>query len=256
MPLRMTSSPQLVIPAVRSDDQGPGRQIAARALASSLGRCIVNGRILLIRSDNSPLFKIARRDLEEFIFIPPPSPARKKVQANWNREGLAASIEILKSEPRQWVVVIDAASLVLRNIDHLIPPDPSGPYVAPEVDFYWAPAGSGSEASRGVWAVRGEHLPEVLALWAELEGGAPEGTSESAVWARVVDLLPLRKKRFESGEVVAPEMDAVDWETVSHSAVVTVPDWPAAEQSQFLQALFFGTYFGDGTGLMLQILDA
>jgi hypothetical protein len=202
------------------------------------------------------LFKVARRDVEELTFVPPSSPPRKKVQVNLNREALAASIAALNREPRQWLVVIDPASLALRNIDHLIPPDSSGPYAAPEVDFYWAAAGSCRTASRGIWAVRAEHMPAVLDLWAEFEAAAPAGTPVSAVWTRVVEALPLRKRRFESGEVIAPEMDAVHWGSVSHSAVVTVPDWPVADQSQFLQALFFGTYFGDGTGLMLQILDA
>ncbi|QJE96800.1 hypothetical protein [Luteolibacter luteus] len=254
----MTLLPRLLIPAMRSDVHGPGRQLLARALVSSLGRSMFSGQVTVIREDSRPLFKIPRRDVDEFTFTPPPpaSHTRPEPPANLGRLGLLASMASLNLDPRQWVVIMDAASLVLRNIDHLIDPDFPGPHAPPEVDFYWAAGTDGQDASRGFWAVRGEHLPKVLALWEKLEEALPEGTSESAVWARVVSLLPLRKKRFEGGEVVSPEMSALNWEDVSHSAVVTIPDWPPEEQEQFLQALFFGTYFGDRTGLMLQILDA
>lgn len=48
----------------------------------------------------------------------------------------------------------------------------------------------------------------------------------------------------------------MDWEPLSNAAFVTVPDWPVDEQRKFLQALYFDTYFGDETGMLLNILEA
>ena len=80
--------------------------------------------------------------------------------------------------------------------------------------------------------------------------------SEEDVWTEVVERLPLKKRAFETGEVVAPRIGAVDWEAITNAAFVTVPDWPQDEAWKFLQALYFGTYFGDETGMMLNVLEA
>ena len=98
----------------------------------------------------------------------------------------------------------------------------------------------------------------VLGRWKEVWSGAQEadGASEEEVWSRVVRDLPLKKRAFERGEVVAPRMGGLDWEAVNNAAFVTVPDWPEKEAWKFLQALYFGTYLGDETGMMLNILEA
>lgn len=169
----------------------------------------------------------------------------------------------MNPEPRQWVILPDSSGLALRNIDHLIPADSQAAHAPAEVDFYWTKVvdrnvgGGEVSASPGLWAVRGEDLPLVLERWKSAWSEMGEGAKldEAAVWSRVVRELPLRKKPFEKGEVYAPQIGAVDWEAVSHAAFVTVPGWPQDEQRKFLQALYFGTYFGDETGLMLNILE-
>lgn len=168
-----------------------------------------------------------------------------------------------KPGPRQWVIIPDPSGVALRNIDHLIPADSKTAHAPAEVDFYWTKVMDRNEgdgevfASPGLLAVRGEHLPMVMkrwkSVWSELGKGAE--VDEVSVWSQVVRDLPLRKRPFEKGEVYAPEIGSVDWEAVSHAAFVTVPDWPQDEQRKFLQALYFGTYFGDESGLMLNILD-
>lgn len=244
----------LVIPAF--DREGGGKiAVAGKAFASSLMRSLFGGRIVVIHDSGIPWFKVERKQLDE-IHIPARS--LKSPMESWPH-----LVGELGPQPRQWVIVAHPASMTLRNIDHLIRPDSTGSYPEQEVDFYWTPTCVGEAkgndeilASPGFWAVRAEYIPLVLEHWTELRKIIPRGFPEAAMWTRLVHGLPLRKKRFEKGEVIAPGIGAVDWEAVSNAAVVTVPDWPVAEQRKFLQALYFGTYLGDDTGMMLHVLES
>ena len=251
----------LVTPSIEVAQDGKSLG-TTKCFVSSLLRSLFSGQIGVLRNQELPLFRVERSAVTE-VFLPAAltersGPAKRRA----SREFLFGMGDQLKPEPRQWVIVADAASLALRNLDHLIPPDVPGPHAPPEVDFYWARAGkdeiSNQTATPGLWAVRGEHLLLVLGRWKEVWSGAQEadGASEEEVWSRVVRDLPLKKRAFERGEVVAPRMGGLDWEAVNNAAFVTVPDWPEKEAWKFLQALYFGTYLGDETGMMLNILEA
>ncbi len=233
-----------------------------KRLVSTLLRSLYSGRIAVFRNQEHPLFKIERKALSEFPVPFGIADRSETSRREITRQFLFGVDNFVTPERRQWVLITNPASLALRNPDHLFAPDSGGSYPPPEVDFYWARAGgddiANSLATPGLWAVRGEHLPLVLERWKEAwntQSGATTG-DEEAIWTRVVQQLPLRKRVFEKGEVVAPRIGAVDWEAVSNAAFVTVPDWPEKEAWKFLQALYFGTYLGDETGMMLNILEA
>jgi hypothetical protein len=209
-----------------------------------------------------PLFSVERAGLKEISVEGLDFSASGGLRQFPSRELLFRKCEFVGLGPRQWVIVARCGCLALRNIDHLIPPEQAGNYGPPEIDFYWARVGRDDShnelATPGFWAVRGEHLALVLGRWKAAwnrESGAGSEIEEK-VWTRVVQDLPLRKRAFEKGEVVAPRIGAVDWEAVSNAAFVTVPDWREKEAWKFLQALYFGTYLGDETGMMLNILEA
>jgi len=232
-----------------------------KILVSSQLRSLYSGKITIVNHYGFPLFKIERKSVDEH-FVPITKAENFGVETQAiNRESLFGLCELVNPDACQWVVVARAASLALRNTDHLIPRDTEGTFSPPEVDFYWARAGQeaicNQLATPGLWAVRGEQLPVVLDLlkeeWSKESG--MEAGDEEAVWTRVVHQLPLRKRAFEKGEVVAPRIGAVDWEAVSNAAFVTVPDWPKKEAWKFLQALYFGTYLGDETGMILNTME-
>lgn len=233
-----------------------------KGLVSSLTRSLFCGVISIVRRGETPLFKVERKTVIDILMPVVDSNNVDERLKQKSRDFLFEICDLVQPKARQWVVVAHSGSLALRNIDHLIPANPSGPFSPPEVDFYWARAGrddiSNQSATPGLWAVRGEYLPLVLERlreeWSrELE---PKMIDQEAIWTRVVQQLPLRKRAFEKGEVVAPRIGAVDWEAVSNAAFVTVPDWPEKEAWKFLQALYFGTFLGDETGMMLNILEA
>jgi hypothetical protein len=248
--------PLLVIPSFELAQAGKSR-VMVKGFISSMQRSLFSGRIAVFRNRQTPMFKVERRALDE-VFAQPAEKEECNV-THWELtiKFLSGLCSYVKPEPRQWLIVADARSVALRNTDHLIPPDMAGSYGPPEVDLYWA-AGGRDEVTPGLWAVRSEHLPAVLTRWEKAWSLARNGgtLNEIEVWTRVVRELPLRKRAFEKGEVVAPRIGAVDWEAVSNAAFVTVPDWPEKEAWKFLQALYFGTYLGDETGMMLNILEA
>jgi hypothetical protein len=257
----VATSPLLVGSSVTSTEYS--NLISIKILVSSLSRSLFNGSIHIFRNYETPLFKAERRQINEvFLSTSQMEMPRMKIGIE-SREFLLGHCKYLNPEPRQWVIIPDAAGLALRNIDHLIPADSNVADASAVADFYWTKIEKRNEdrgevpASVGMWAVRGEHLSMVLERWQSVRRDLPAGESidEAAVWSQLVRDLPLRKKSFEKGEVYAPRIGAVDWEAVSNAAFVTVPDWPEKEQWKFLQALYFGTYFGDETGLMLNILD-
>lgn len=236
------------------------RSLLIKTLASSLMRSLFGGDLEILKNCSSPLFRIDRRNANEVLVR---APASGNADSLWHDQILSFYSNL--GEDRlftddQWLVFADAAGLALRNVDHLIPsshPSSQGQ----EVDLIWAKvhcpnqvSGSGS-VSPGLWAVRSRHLSLIFERLKEVWREKRDERTEEQIWTEVVEGLPLRKRPFEKGEVYAPPIGAVDWGILSRAAYVTVPDWPEKEQWSFLQSLYFGTYFGDDTGLMLNILD-
>jgi hypothetical protein len=233
--------------------------VELRVVVSSQLRSLFTGEIIVFRTSDMPLYKVARTQLTEIPVIGKRGAERCRV----SQEFLFNLCTHIKPEPRQWVIVAVPAGIALRNIDHLIPPDLPGPYAPPEVDFFWARVhedgnGPRDEAGPGLWAVRGEFLPVVLERWKEAWEAEPAAGEEDErrIWSDVVRSLPIRKRAFERGEVICPAVGAVDWRALCSAAYVSIPDWPETERWKFMQALYFSTYFGDETGMMVNVLEA
>ena len=244
------------------------RGTLAKSLASSVNRNHFPN-VTVVRNSEVPLFRLQRKGIEE---VPVDFSFEGRVDRNMMELRLLSGMgDFMEESPPRWIVVADPAGMALRGIGHLFPPACG----MRETDFLWceasavhdgnhrddrlaAPAGwtGNHAASRGLWAVRAEHWGTVLATCRALMEGMPRRISASALWTRVVHELPLRKRCFERGEVLAPQPDAVNWEQVLRAAYVTVPDWPPEAQRRFLQALYFSTYYGDAGGAFMNILES
>lgn len=125
--------PLLVIPSLELSQDGKN-SVTAKGFVSSLLRSLFSGGIVTFRNQELPLFKVERKAVDE-VYVPnalAEKSATSRQRAMW--EFLFGLGSYLKPEPRQWVIVADVASIALRNIDHLLPPDLAGPYGPPEVD--------------------------------------------------------------------------------------------------------------------------
>lgn len=253
------SSPILVINSFEWPGESGGN-LRAKIFAASLMRSLFTGTIVVFRNREMPLFKVERRQLEE-IFVPLRIAEEGAAAERRARMEFLNALGIhLRPAPRQWVILADPASVALRNIDHLFPAGEVSASSKPEI--LWVPAGDPVEAARGhegaagFIAVRGERLPALLDGWMSALRSAPhDPTAHARLRTERIQESGLIKRRFESGEISAPAINAVNWRTVASSALVTVGDWPAEERTKFLQALYFGTYLGDKSGMMLNILE-
>lgn len=234
-------------------DNGPVEANPAgpqKILVASLLRTLFSGTIVAASSREMPLYKTERQQVEEFHIQATDPPDREKDLLR-----LLRGLENLNIS--DWVVVCDPAAIALRNLDHLFPPSLNVPYPPPPVDFLWADAGdgihgAGERISPAVWALRGEHLETVLDAW----DGAGESDDPVARWTRMVNSLPLAKRRFETGEVVVlTRTEAVNWNAVCRAAWVCLQGWQPVERWEFLQALYLKLCLGDESGMALGVLE-
>jgi hypothetical protein len=235
------------------------RSLCARLQAASIFRSQFRGDVWLLSSRDHQLFRISRVGFNQ-VNVPPSQPDSRGYWAQ--RDMVASELErAIEAKPGCYVLVSDAAGIALRNLEHLISNLHHNLYDCSEIDLFWTEGCRDPDsinrliASPGLWAVRGEHFPSLLRKWSEMADAQGEKT-ETEIWSAVVNETTLKKRRIEKGEVYAPQIGSVNWETLSNAAFVTVSEWPEKEQWKFLQALYFGSYFGDETGMMLNILDA
>lgn len=113
-------------------------------------------------------------------------------------------------------------------------------------------------ASSAVWAIRGEHYDKVIQDWKNIAAQEPVrkcGNRIESAWNRLLIDTPLKVTRLERGEIAFPALCPKGYEDWSEAAVLNVGDWPRKLRSKFLQGQFFGTYFGDESGLFLDLME-
>jgi hypothetical protein len=250
--------PILILTAIDSPRSNTAA-IAAKLFVSSLLKSMYTGKIVVFKNTEVPLFKVERTRVEEVIvpFMIPPNMSRKEANLIFQNKVL----QYISPADEQWVIFANSFSVALRNIDHLLPPTQVGPYSARTVDFCWTNASNGSKqklASSGFWAIRGEYLQDVLDGWKFISAKQPQEEippTTDEKWTHFIAGLPLTKKVFATYEVVAPDTHSMNWLDLANSALVTVPNWDDADARKFLQGVYFGTYLGDETGLVLNILE-
>ena len=238
-------------------------RLCTKVLVMSLLRSHFSGPQAIFSDESHPLFRVIRGQVEEFPYRSTNLGVEVSLSDTTSSLFNSTFAAFINPKPRQWIIFIEPYGVALRNIDHLFPRELEGPYAPPRVDFLWARvhddprSGPRDLAAPGFWAVRGEHAEMVLdrlkAAW-EAEPGATEA-DETRIWSQVVRDLPLRKRAFERGEVLCPPVGSIDWKALCSAAFVTVPHWPEPERWKFLQSLYFGTYFADETGMLVNLFD-
>jgi hypothetical protein len=267
----MNDKRNLIYAAAGMDESGRERTLYAKLLAAALLRTAPEGPVQLMRGAQAekPLFRVARQNLDEVILLP----REQEAPQPWRCR------DDVDSEKCDWVLFLGPGTLALRNVDHLL----SG-----TADILWAPltdlnirdlrtCGYLTEAemtggrtsapvsrpwhrgaSGAVWAVRGHCFAEVMTEWERIADDEPlRATLDRAqsAWNRLLMDTPLKVARLEKGEVHFPCLPGADYPKWKDAALIHVGEWPAATQDAFLQAFFYGTFFGDSSGMFLNILE-
>lgn len=247
----------------------------AKPLASSLLRNLTSAELICWKNNSRPLFRLERNGMQEHVTNQPLSDSLHTFCEFDLTEILRTTVDT--------VILINPAALCLRNPDHLWPEQMKGEFSSTQPDLLWMEDrkerlhsspysvllteeeltnyGHRFLASPGMVACKGSCLNRLFEVWKEvLQQGADidESIREKAVWNKVLVMLAaeMKQKPFERGEVIPLREGEIDWDEVRNACIVSVSDWKDEKAKEhFLRCLYFGHFFGDESGLMLNILD-
>ena len=248
---------------------------ATKPLASSFLRNLTTAELCCWKNDPQPLFRVERKGMREIV-------TDQKMS-----DHLDSFIELdltqLECDANDTIILMNPSALCLRNPDHLWPEQIQGEFSSTQPDLLWmedrkerlrgspfaalltqeelANYGHRFVASTGMVACRGSCLDRLFAVWKDIlesNTSLDESIREKAVWNKVLVSLAneIKQKPFERGEVIPVREREIDWDEVRNACIVSVSDWKDEKaKDYFLRCLYFGHFFGDESGLMLNILD-
>jgi hypothetical protein len=234
--------------------------------ASSVLRCLSGMLIYLNKHGNMPLFRVGKKEFSEHVC------------ENESASSFADfDLSCFNHCNTERLIFMHSASLVLRNPDHLWSDSPNSPIIiylndlnerltvskfsALLTDKELESHGHRFVSSPGIFSVHGDKLEHLTKAWKqaqELGKDLDESIREKAVWNKTLVMLAgeMTQKPFERGEVIPVREGEIDWDEVRNACIVSVSDWKDEKAKEhFLRCLYFGHFFGDESGLMLNILD-
>jgi hypothetical protein len=257
----------------------PGHRNMAKMLASSLVRTCFDGDVVIFRNSPEPIFRVQRKGVEEYFIETPELEGLQGAEFSWCWKYLVRNL--LPVERYERVVFLDADSLVLRNMDHLLEGRWDIAY-QPEMGlnmsggqfscFLSAEELTGLKRAginSGTLAVRGEIFREVMAEWERIDVGETpreRHCSDQGSWNRLVldaearcrsglAEKPWRCRPFERGEVQFPMHLEPQFKQYSTAAVVHCLGGDTRVKLRFMFGLYMNTFFFDDAGVMLNLLD-
>lgn len=259
-----------------------------KMLTSSLLKTFFTGDILIFRNSAAPLYLVERKGLDEVYLETPEMYGQARAEFSWCWKYKVAEL-IENPEQYDKILFVDADSLALRNIDHLLEGDwdiryqpergtvmNTRKYNAFLTDNEMAGEASRSEGiNSGTLAVRGAIFHEVMQAWADIDESEPlrdTGFRDQASW----NALLLRKTRpvaeaapaeagsgeskwraepFPAGEVQFPGYLDPHYMTYTKAALThnILPD--TKEKIEFTFGLYMRTFYCDPTGLFFSMLE-
>ena len=181
-----------------------------RMLVSSLLRTFFTGDIVVFRNSPAPLFLVERKGLEEVYLETPEMYGQERAEYAWCWKYRVA--ELIDTEAYDKILFLDADSLALRNIDHLLEGDWDIRY-QPErgkpgngASFHgflteeeMARAATREGANSGTLAVKASLFHEVMNEWRDIDESEMtrgDGFRDQASWNA---LLLRRSFQFSVG---------------------------------------------------------
>lgn len=248
-------------------------RVCGKLAVSSLLRALWDGELRALRSAEPPLFPTGRRDLVEKVN--PDFESRNRMLGwRWDtaadgnaakagtdgdlrrwKVARAAARELLLEElaslenaaDYEWVLLMDADCVALRNLDHLLDRDDADILVT-----------SRNAPDPGFLAVRGRAGRELASGWCK------EREKRSADWenghaAALSAALAAENWRtgvFETGEVVRATGPGVALTDLKNAAVIHFGGMAPKDKQPLAFAFHMMTVYGDEDGLFLDMLES
>ncbi len=255
----------------------------AKMLASSLLRTHFGGDILVLRNSPEPLFRVERKGLDEIYIETREISGLKGAEEAWCWKYRAR--QFIDGSKYDKVVFLDADSLALRNIDHLLEGEFDVAHM-PErtlnIDLPQFAAFLTDEevttlkrpgVNSGTLAVRGEIFAEVMEAWERIDTGPVRQRRtclDQGSWNRLVldaeaartgarpnvsGVPPWKTIPFERGEVQFPMYLDPKWSDYREAALVHCLGGDTREKLRFMFGLWMKTFFFDDVSTMVNLLE-
>ena len=248
-------------------------RVCGKLAVSSLLRALWDGELRALRSAEPPLFPTGRRDLVEKVN--PDFEGRNQMLGwRWDttaggnaakagadgdlhrwKVARAAARELLLEElaslenaaDYEWVLVMDADCVALRNLVHLLDRDDADILVASR----YAP-------DPGFLAVRGRAARELAARWRkEREKRSDDWENgHAAALSAALAAGNWRTGVFETGEVVRATAPNISLTELKNAAVIHFGGMTPKDKQRLAFAFHIMTVYGDEDGLFLDMLES
>jgi hypothetical protein len=275
----MTPRPHLLYTVAFDPPGSEGCRILAKMLASSLLRTGFGGDILIFRNSEAPLFLVGRQGLEEVFIETPPVRGMKGAEFAWCWKYRVRDHVLAWMDDRggigAWdkVLFLDADSLALRNIDHLLEGDwdlgfhpergrdigiqQFSCFLTDEECARWKRDGANS----GTLAVAARHYDKVMRHWERIDTGPTERASfcrDQGSWNRVLiesGEAGLRTQAFPEGEVAFPLFLQPRFQDYQKAALVHTVGGDTMEKIRFTFGLWMGIFLCDPSALYFNFVE-
>jgi hypothetical protein len=280
-PASTTDSPSASVPRSSTDGMpnlaytiafdppghGGTRQMV-KMLAASMARTYFEGDLVIFRNSPQPIFLVQRQGIEE-IYIETPGLAGQEL-ANLAMAWKPKAREFLPVERYGKVLFLDADSICLRNVDHLLTGEDwdiryqpeTGRSVADDVFNGYLPAVKGSTGltlrdgiNSGTWAVRADCYRAVMEEWERIMARKMTVESiwrEQGAWNRLLfNALSGEKGKawrcqmFEAHEVQFPLHLDKEWHRYRDAAILHCMGGRTVEKLEFMYGVFMQKFFFD-----------
>lgn len=256
-----------------------GMRQMVKMLAASMSRTYFGGDLVVFRNSPQPIFLVQRQGIEE-VYIETPGLFGQEL-ANLAMAWKAKARDYLPPLDRYGkVLFVDADSVCLRNVDHLLDGDSwdiryqtepgrtnrdgvfNGYFTGTEHGTAGAALRDG--VNSGTWAVRAECYTEVMLEWERIMARKMTAESiwrEQGAWNRLVlDQVAKndpkwRAEKFESHEVQFPLHLDKDWKRYKDAAILHCMGGSTREKLEFMYGAFMQKFFFDETMTFLNILE-
>lgn len=269
--------PSLIYIIAFDSPRSEGNRFLAKMLVSSLLRTYFNGTIVVFRNSEAPLFLVERKGLEEVWMDVPQLSGTAGAEDAWCWKYRVA--ELIDTTGYDKVMFLDADTLALRNVDHLLEGDWDIRY-QPERDkpangYYYsayltekqlALAAGRIGVNSGSFAVRAEIYHEVMREWQRIDEGKryrQTGFWDQASWNALLmrRTAPRRSKTkwqaepFPEREIQFPMYLDLDYRSYSKAAITHNCGTDTLGKIEFTFGLYMRTFFCDPTGLFFSMLE-
>lgn len=246
----------------------PAHRGMAKILISSLLRTYFSGEILVLRNTTEPLFHMERGSLTEILVDSVQKDRGETTDTAWRWKYRAR--HLFKASQYDRVMFIDADSIALRNIDHLLEgnwdiayqPERGVPIATSDFYGYLNPAEMKTlkrfGINSGAFAVRGAIFDSVMEHWEKVhEGPVFRQTTflEQSAWNRVILDTHHKVHAFERDGIMFPCQKESEFSNYIDASLLHAQGVGTLEKMKFLFGTYAHTFQFDDNLTILKLLE-